>query len=289
MSRFSVPPGPILGAIMMSGLAFTLIAIVIARSPYTHGNLRPEGYNRTEIAYVGEEPPFEGLGLADPRVASTGDPVQDGRALFFQYGCASCHGLKGQGGAVGLELDLDDLSLVDFHKEVRRGPKGMPAFMEGVLTDEEIDEMYAFLESISEGLPGGEAPPSPEPTPAATPTPPTPAPTPTVAPTPTLATGAVLQAARATITVDGDNSDWAGIAGLSVTLRQPDYTGTDFDVPDPVDPIDAVVKVAIDDQNIYILLEITDDYDFDPADHNFSASPNVMFLIDPAAGPHMGA
>ena len=77
MRRRSVPPGPILGAIMMSGLAFTLIAVVIARSPYTHGNLRPEGYNRTDVIYLGEEHPFEGIWLADPGLASSGDPAQD--------------------------------------------------------------------------------------------------------------------------------------------------------------------------------------------------------------------
>ncbi len=142
--------GPIFGAVAMSGLAFTLVVIVIARSPYTHGNLRPEGYDRTEIVYVGEEHPFEGLGLADPQLVTTGDSAQDGKALFFQYGCASCHGLKGQGGAVGADLDIDDISRSEFRREVRKGPKGMPSFMEETLTDEDLEKLYAFLESISE-------------------------------------------------------------------------------------------------------------------------------------------
>src|SRR3989304_4392614 len=101
MRRRSVPPGPILGAIMMSGLASTLIAVIIARSPYTHGNLRPEGYNRTDVIYLGEEHPFDGFALADPSLANTGDPVQDGRVLFFGYGCATCHRPHGEGRAGG--------------------------------------------------------------------------------------------------------------------------------------------------------------------------------------------
>ena len=99
-----------------------------------------------------------------------------------------------------------------------------------------------------------------------------------------------IDAATATITVDGDASDWADIEGATVTLKQfeiPD--GVDWDAPGVVDPIDATVKVATDSSNIYVLFEVPDDYDFDPGDHNFSASPNVMFLIDAAAGPHMGA
>ena len=148
MRRPSVPPGPILGAIMMSGLAFTLIAIVIARSPYTHGNLRPEGYDRTDVIYLGEEHPFEGIGLADPALASTGDPAQDGRALFFGYGCASCHGLKGQGQAVGKDLSKSDAE--EISKEVRRGPKTMPSFDPSVLSDVDLEKLIAFLKSKAE-------------------------------------------------------------------------------------------------------------------------------------------
>ena len=135
----------IVGLIMISGLAFTLIAIVIARSPYTHGNLSPEGYNRTEIIYLGEERPFEGLGLADPGLASTGDPVQDGSALFFRYGCASCHGVQSRGGAVG--PDLSDSSASKIQREVRNGPEGMPAYVSSALSDEDLQDIIAFLKS----------------------------------------------------------------------------------------------------------------------------------------------
>ncbi|MDO8611269.1 MAG: cytochrome c [Dehalococcoidia bacterium] len=148
MRRLSIPPGPILGAIMMSGLAFTLIAVVIARSPYTHGNLRPEGYNRTDIIYLGEEHPFEGIGLADPALASTGDPAQDGGVLFFGYGCASCHGLQGKGAAVGKDLSKADAE--EISEKVRQGPKTMPAFESGDLTDADLEKLIAFLKSKAE-------------------------------------------------------------------------------------------------------------------------------------------
>ena len=148
MRRRSVPPGPVLGAIMMSGLAFTLIAVIIARSPYTHGNLRPEGYDRTDIIYLGEEHPFTGIGLADPRLASTGDPVQDGRVLFFGYGCASCHGLQGKGGAVGKNLSRANSE--EISDNVRQGPKTMPAFETGTLSDGDLAKLIAFLKSTGE-------------------------------------------------------------------------------------------------------------------------------------------
>ncbi|HEY5625698.1 MAG TPA: ethylbenzene dehydrogenase-related protein [Dehalococcoidia bacterium] len=103
-----------------------------------------------------------------------------------------------------------------------------------------------------------------------------------------------INAADATITVDGDNSEWAAINGTTVTLRQFDIPpGSDWDPPGVVDPIDATLKVAADDTNIYVLFEVPDDYDFDgvvpPNDHHLSAALAVEFLIDPDAGPHMGA
>ena len=148
MARLTVPPGPIVGAIMMSGLAFTLVAVIIARSPYTHGNLNPKGYDRTEISRVGEDVPFEGLGLSDPRLASTGDPAQDGRALFFGYGCASCHGLQGKGGAVGKNLSRANSE--EISDNVRQGPKTMPAFDPSVLPDSDLQKLIAFLKSTRE-------------------------------------------------------------------------------------------------------------------------------------------
>ncbi len=133
----------VVAIITISGLAFTLIGIVISRSPYTHGNLSPQGYSRTQIAIVGEEYPFEGLGLANA-FAPTGDSVQDGRVLFFQYGCRSCHG-SGTGAIVG--DDLDDVSPSEVRREVRDGPGGMPAYSASILSDEDLELIIAFLRS----------------------------------------------------------------------------------------------------------------------------------------------
>lgn len=133
-----------------------------------------------------------------------------------------------------------------------------------------------------------EASPAPEATPTVEQ--PTPEPTPEPQDTPPAAGEIAFDAASATVTVDGDNSDWAGIEGATVPMRQFDVpTGVDWDVPNPLDPIDVVLKVASDDENIYVLMEVPDDYDFVLEDHNLSPSPSVMFLIDPGAGPHMGS
>jgi hypothetical protein len=99
-----------------------------------------------------------------------------------------------------------------------------------------------------------------------------------------------FDAASATITVDGDNSDWAGIEGASIPLEQIEIPeGLDWDEPGPLDHIEVTLRVATDADNIYVLLEVPDDFDFNIEDRNLSPSPNVMFRIDEPAAPHMGA
>ena len=144
MNRFFVP---VVFVALISGLALGLIGGVVARSPETHANVRPDGYDRTPISYVGEESPVEGLGLADPRLVTDADQVTRGRLLLLVYGCAMCHGLTGQGGVVGPALDLEELFLDDFRPLLRSGPGGMPAFTEEVLSDDDLDAIYAFLKA----------------------------------------------------------------------------------------------------------------------------------------------
>jgi hypothetical protein len=52
---------------------------------------------------------------------------------------------------------------------------------------------------------------------------------------------------------------------------------------------EASVKVAQDGQFVYVLLEVADDYDWDPDDAHRSGAAAVMWNADPDAGPHMGA
>jgi hypothetical protein len=106
-----------------------------------------------------------------------------------------------------------------------------------------------------------------------------------------------VDVASATITVDGDDSDWDSIEGATVPLKQ-----INIDELDPVQvqdleidigelpPVDSTLKVATDEENIYVLLEVPDAFDYnpDPLQHNFSAALAVMFQIDEAAPAHMG-
>lgn len=90
-----------------------------------------------------------------------------------------------------------------------------------------------------------------------------------------------LQAPVATITVDGDPSDWEATEGLDLTLEA--IQG------ETVEPRAASVKIAHDDESIYVLFEVTDDYNRNPEDPHLSGSAAVMWSVEEGAGEHMGA
>jgi hypothetical protein len=93
-----------------------------------------------------------------------------------------------------------------------------------------------------------------------------------------------LDAPEAVITVDDDVSDWAGVAGLSLTL-EPIVDRADDELEDK----DVTVRMAHDSDNIYMLFTIEDDYDYVADDHNLSAAVAMMFPVDAGSGAHMGA
>ncbi|MBK5269027.1 MAG: hypothetical protein JJE47_16525 [Acidimicrobiia bacterium] len=92
--------------------------------------------------------------------------------------------------------------------------------------------------------------------------------------------GRSVEAVVASITVDGDASDWDSIAGLDMVLEPIEGEG--------VTPHDASVKVAHDDEFLYVLMTIDDDYDWVADQLHLTGAPSVMWAIESEAGPHMG-
>jgi len=137
-----------ISVLLASAAVFTAIGMVIVfvRAPVSNTDVTdPDRYDRTPIVYLDKEYPYEGFGLKDESVAQTGDPVQDGSALYFRYGCAACHGLRGQGAVVGPTL-LDEIgSFGSFSEDVREGPGGMPGYDDVTISDENMDKIYSYL------------------------------------------------------------------------------------------------------------------------------------------------
>lgn len=74
---------------------------------------------------------------------------QNGRTLYIQKGCYACHGYEGQGGIIsGPRLAPNPLPVDVFILRVRRPIADMPAYSGKVLKDEELSDIYRYLQTI---------------------------------------------------------------------------------------------------------------------------------------------
>src|SRR5271165_227552 len=74
--------------------------------------------------------------------------AEKGKAAFIQHGCWQCHGFQGQGGVTGPKLAPDPIAIEAFTAFVRTTNRAMPPYMEAVLSNEELADIHAYLESI---------------------------------------------------------------------------------------------------------------------------------------------
>lgn len=143
MTRFAVPA---FAAVVVASLA-TLLLSIGARSPYTHANLAMGfdwGYTRTEQALLGPPVPYR-AGHGEMALPARLPAEARGKALLVVYGCASCHGLDGQGGTLGPPIVGLDAATVQARTE--KGPSGMPSYGPAGLPKEALEAIVAYLTS----------------------------------------------------------------------------------------------------------------------------------------------
>ena len=75
----------------------------------------------------------------------------NGKRVFMQAGCWQCHGTMGQGGAAGPKLAPDPLPFDALSSFVRTSNREMPAYREEVISDGDLADLYAYLQSIPKG------------------------------------------------------------------------------------------------------------------------------------------
>jgi mono/diheme cytochrome c family protein len=76
-----------------------------------------------------------------------------GKILFTEkYGCYQCHGTQGQGSPVtGPRLAPNPMPFEALSAFVRTSSREMPPFREAVLPNEDLADIYAYLQSIKPG------------------------------------------------------------------------------------------------------------------------------------------
>lgn len=87
-----------------------------------------------------------------------GDPVQ-GKRLFLAYGCYQCHGTTGAGGGpAGPRLAPNPLPLEGVKAKLRTASGRMPVYTAALVTDAQIADIVAYLQTIPSGKPAKDIP-----------------------------------------------------------------------------------------------------------------------------------
>jgi mono/diheme cytochrome c family protein len=75
----------------------------------------------------------------------------NGKRVFMRVGCWQCHGTVGQGGVTGPKLAPDPLPFDALSAFVRSTNRAMPPYREQVLSNDDLADIYAYLQSIPKG------------------------------------------------------------------------------------------------------------------------------------------
>ncbi len=91
--------------------------------------------------------------------AATGN-VENGKKVFMKDGCYECHGREGQGAAQasGPRIGPPQRFLQSFIRYVRQPTGQMPPFTTEVISDQELADVYAYLQSRPNATPAKDIP-----------------------------------------------------------------------------------------------------------------------------------
>jgi mono/diheme cytochrome c family protein len=74
--------------------------------------------------------------------------AKKGKVAFTKNGCWQCHGFEGQGGVAGAKLARTELPYEALNNFVRETTGPMPPFSKKILSDSDLEDIYAYLQSL---------------------------------------------------------------------------------------------------------------------------------------------
>jgi mono/diheme cytochrome c family protein len=104
---------------------------------------------------------FAGSIVLGPNLALAEGSADNGKVAFVKHGCWQCHGFEGQGSSdTSAGRVLYDTKLpFDAFKAYVRDPSGaMPPFHAEILSDSDLADIYAYLQSLPKPKPASEIP-----------------------------------------------------------------------------------------------------------------------------------
>jgi ubiquinol-cytochrome c reductase cytochrome c subunit len=85
---------------------------------------------------------------------------ENGKKLYRSDGCFECHGTEGQGAAeaTGPRVGPPQLSFEGFSAQLRRPSGQMPPYTSKVASDQDLADLYAYLQSRPKAAPAKDIP-----------------------------------------------------------------------------------------------------------------------------------
>jgi mono/diheme cytochrome c family protein len=74
--------------------------------------------------------------------------MENGKRVFVRDGCYECHGYAGQGTIAGARIGPPVLNAQGMIRYIRKPAGAMPAFTDKVLSDQEVNDIYAYLKTM---------------------------------------------------------------------------------------------------------------------------------------------
>ena len=97
------------------------------------------------------------VALVLPVCAAQAASPEHGKLVFMKMGCWQCHGTVGQGGA-GPRIAPDPIPDETFAAFLRTTSRAMPPYREKILSDADLADIYAYLQSIPKPADAGNIP-----------------------------------------------------------------------------------------------------------------------------------
>jgi mono/diheme cytochrome c family protein len=96
----------------------------------------------------------------DKSETSPAGNAETGKKIFTKDGCYECHGREGQGAAQGAGPRIGPplLSFEAFTKYVHQPTGQMPPYTSKVISDQDLADIYAYLQSRPRALPSKDIP-----------------------------------------------------------------------------------------------------------------------------------
>ena len=85
--------------------------------------------------------------LFAPPVLAAGS-ADKGKLAYVKHGCWQCHGFMGQGGVTGPKLAPNPMPPEALSAFVRNAAGAMPPYQKAILSDEDLADIHAYLQSL---------------------------------------------------------------------------------------------------------------------------------------------